>query len=405
MARPKKRFYVYLIRDPRPGKRKVPIYVGKGNRDRAFRHVRRNATARNPMLAAIIVKCRARRCEPPVKIVARFETEAEAFRAEKALILKYGRRDLGTGTLCNLTNGGEGASGSLAISAAASARLKRLWSNPAYRKRMSADSSIRLRRLHTDPKYLKRKTLVSRRTIRRLNADPAFQQLCTLGLRRLNADPKFRRKKLAWLQRLWADPEFRTKWRAAMRRVNGDPKFQKRRMAAVLRRWDDPEFRRWQVAIRRANMRRLLADPKFRKRHTAIQRAKMLRLNADPEFRKRSIEGLRRQIATDPGYRKRKSAQGRASIKKLWADPDFVKRKSAITRAVLKRRYADPQFMRRHSARMCERNADPAFQVRRLAATSPSASCWLSHSASGSFSSITILRSLPRRRRSCSATC
>jgi ISXO2-like transposase domain len=88
----KKRFYVYLIRDPRPGKRKVPIYVGKGNRDRAFRHVRRNATAKNPMLAAIIVKCRALECEPPVKIVARFETEAEAFRAEKVLILKYGRK-------------------------------------------------------------------------------------------------------------------------------------------------------------------------------------------------------------------------------------------------------------------------------------------------------------------------
>ena len=40
-------------------------------------------------------------------------SENDAFAQEKALILKYGRADLGTGTLLNLTDGGEGPSGAI----------------------------------------------------------------------------------------------------------------------------------------------------------------------------------------------------------------------------------------------------------------------------------------------------
>ena len=38
------------------------------------------------------------------------ESETEAFKKEKELIVKYGRKDLKTGILCNLTEGGEGTS-------------------------------------------------------------------------------------------------------------------------------------------------------------------------------------------------------------------------------------------------------------------------------------------------------
>jgi len=37
--------------------------------------------------------------------------EKDAFQLETFYIKRYGRRDLGEGTLCNLTNGGEGSSG------------------------------------------------------------------------------------------------------------------------------------------------------------------------------------------------------------------------------------------------------------------------------------------------------
>jgi hypothetical protein len=46
-----------------------------------------------------------------IKIIAHRLTEAEAIQLEIKLIKEYGRKDLGTGILRNLTNGGEGISG------------------------------------------------------------------------------------------------------------------------------------------------------------------------------------------------------------------------------------------------------------------------------------------------------
>ncbi|KKK68410.1 hypothetical protein LCGC14_2944320, partial [marine sediment metagenome] len=50
-----------------------------------------------------------------VQFLNRNLTEEEAFRQEKYWIKYYGRRDLGTGTLCNLTDGGEGESGQIVL--------------------------------------------------------------------------------------------------------------------------------------------------------------------------------------------------------------------------------------------------------------------------------------------------
>lgn len=53
---------------------------------------------------------------PPERIVTQeHSTEAEALAAEIFLIAFYGRKDIGTGILRNFTDGGEGASGRLAL--------------------------------------------------------------------------------------------------------------------------------------------------------------------------------------------------------------------------------------------------------------------------------------------------
>lgn len=80
-------FYTYLwLREDG-----TPYYAGKGTKGRAFR----KNTHRFP---------------PPSKdriVLQEWETEREAFEAEKLLISYYGREDLGTGCLLNLSDGGE----------------------------------------------------------------------------------------------------------------------------------------------------------------------------------------------------------------------------------------------------------------------------------------------------------
>jgi len=101
-----KRHYVYRYLDPR-GEISIPIYVGKGQGKRLHAHLEAD-TCKNPLLRAVIHDLRKAGTEPIVEIVDRFSDEIDALALESKLITDYGRRDLGTGTLCNLlSSGGE----------------------------------------------------------------------------------------------------------------------------------------------------------------------------------------------------------------------------------------------------------------------------------------------------------
>ncbi len=85
-------FYVYLwLREDG-----TPYYVGKGRGDRAF------------------IKNKHRQYPPSDRariLVEEHDSEQDALDAEVFLIAYYGRIDLGTGCLRNMTDGGEGSSG------------------------------------------------------------------------------------------------------------------------------------------------------------------------------------------------------------------------------------------------------------------------------------------------------
>ena len=93
-------FYVYAFlraNDSVNGPRYSPYYIGKGSGSRAFR--RQGRTIPSPKDKSFIV------------FIQEGLTEFEAFAMEKYCIALYGRIDLGSGILRNLTDGGEGVSG------------------------------------------------------------------------------------------------------------------------------------------------------------------------------------------------------------------------------------------------------------------------------------------------------
>lgn len=84
--------YAYLRKDG------TPYYIGKGSGNRAYKHSNTD------------------KIHPPIDVsnivfLKENISETEAFAYEKQMISHYGRKDLGTGILRNMTNGGEGTAG------------------------------------------------------------------------------------------------------------------------------------------------------------------------------------------------------------------------------------------------------------------------------------------------------
>lgn len=97
-------FCAYIYYDP--SRNNEPIYVGKGSENRPWHHLHR--TDKSPFPNRLR-KMKRHGINPIIGIYTELSEEL-AFLVEIELISKFGRKDLGKGTLLNLTDGGDGAS-------------------------------------------------------------------------------------------------------------------------------------------------------------------------------------------------------------------------------------------------------------------------------------------------------
>jgi len=114
--------------------------VGKGTKKRPEAHWHGHSKY-NALFTRVLTKIRSANLTPIIEIISGFNNEDDAFRLERTLIATFGRRNVGTGTLCNLTDGGEGASGTVISSqtrAKQSAAAKGLPKSTKTRAKMSA---------------------------------------------------------------------------------------------------------------------------------------------------------------------------------------------------------------------------------------------------------------------------
>ena len=94
-------FCTYLFKDPKTLEWR---YVGQGHISRPKKHVRRSS---NPRLHNLLQK-RLLEGFQPQPVIIRADTKEDAIEMEMLLIAMIGRADLGTGSLFNLTDGGDG---------------------------------------------------------------------------------------------------------------------------------------------------------------------------------------------------------------------------------------------------------------------------------------------------------
>lgn len=142
-------FYVYVYFDPT--RDLEAFYVGKGKGSRSHNHLTR--TDHHPFTYRLQKMAR----QGVIPIIERYEglTEEAALSLEVALISEIGRKDLGTGTLLNLTDGGEGTAGRVFTeeqkSKISSAKKGRKFSDE-HKEKISASQKGKTRegRPHTD---------------------------------------------------------------------------------------------------------------------------------------------------------------------------------------------------------------------------------------------------------------
>jgi len=244
-------FYVYVYRDPRPLKLGQPVYVGKGTGDRDLSHWSRGS--HNKPFQDFISHLKQRNFVAVCERVFETENEEEAFAKEMELIKLYGRRDLKTGTLFNLTDGGEGPSGYIKSEEqkAADGRFtKEHWQDPEYRAKVVAGQT----KAQNTPEALESKSINSKKMWETKGGTLAK------SIKEARNTDKSKAKTSAQAKAQWADPEYAAKQTANNKEIANREEVKAAKKAAAKALWANPIWKAKMMAAR--NKKKLLDTPK-----------------------------------------------------------------------------------------------------------------------------------------------
>ena len=257
-------FYVYIYRDPREGKALQPIYVGKGTKRKgrpySRAHIHWREGTHNSLFRRVLKKIADLGMEPIIEINAEFDDEKEALNHERALVAKFGRRNIGTGTLCNLADGGIGPTGvviSDEIREIRRASMNARYADPAEREKTGEHA----RRLWADPEYREKVTTRAAegcrrpevrdahgRRFRELWRDDAYREKQIRNITEINSRPEVKAIKSQQTKERWNDPEQREKFLSGGAAYTQTEEYRIAKSIETAAKWRDPEHRSMRIA-------------------------------------------------------------------------------------------------------------------------------------------------------------
>jgi hypothetical protein len=309
-------YYVYIYKDPRPTKNQQVVYVGKGTGDRAWYHWKKRVRG-NKGFGAFLALLRQEKLEPIIEITREGLEEAEAFYEEMKLIEIYGRRDLGTGTLFNLTDGGEGLAGvirtdewrkniseSLRTPEQVSRNViasRERWANQEYKEKTIAA----IRKALQDPEVIARReagkaafihTEAFRQTMSeatsKLWQDPGYVQKVTEGQKQVHGTEEARSMKSEASKRTWADTAVRNKRTDGIKRSRSTNHSKQKTSDSAKAMWADPNYH----AMQAANNKEIANREEVK----AAKKAAAKALWADPVWREKMMAARKKRIDSHP---------------------------------------------------------------------------------------------------------
>jgi hypothetical protein len=240
-------FYVYVYRDPRPTKNNQPVYVGKGTGDRDLSHWSRGSHSKP--LQDFLSHLKAVGLVPLVSRVLETEDESAAFTKEIKLIALYGRRNLKLGPLFNLTDGGEGGSGTVRTAAhkAVDSRFStEHWQDPVYRTKVVVAQT----KAQGTPEARAAKSTASTDTW----TNPEIRTKRQGGIAKARSTEASKAKTRAQATAQWSDPEYAAKQTANNKEIANRTEVKAAKAAAAKALWADPVWKAKMLAARKKHV-------------------------------------------------------------------------------------------------------------------------------------------------------